>query len=137
MDSRDHRVTMDAARPRSGRQLLDSLVLGIAFVGTGVGMLAVYVIAAKSGFGARFAAFGNDVLQYGIEYSLLAAVCWGFIAWPRRRLLFWPCGLCLAMGAAVFGAYWSGVACESKKARMCAPLYPFLDERPSILLRQH
>ncbi len=110
--------------------------MAIASVGTGVGLLAIYVIAAKSGFGARFAPFGNDVLQYGIEYSLLAAACWGFVAWPRRRRLFWACGLCLAMAAAVFGAYWSGVACESKKARMCSPLYPFLEERPSILLRQ-
>lgn len=137
MARRDQIVTVATARLHGVRQTVDSLAIAIAFVGTGVGLLALYLIAAKSGFGVRFAAFGNDVLQYGIEFSLLAAACWGFAAWPRRRMVFWACGLCLTMAAAVFGAYWSGVACQSKKAGMCAPLYPFLDERPSILLRQH
>jgi hypothetical protein len=40
------------------------------------------------------------------------------------------------MATTVFCAHYLGIACESKKARMCAPLYPFLDQRPSMLLRE-
>ncbi|WP_257386856.1 hypothetical protein [Tahibacter caeni] len=91
-----------------------------------LGLAVVALIALKSGFGARFAKLGTDILRYGIAASLTGAATWALLA-RRRRTLLWPCALGLLLAGAIVASHHFQIACTSKKVGLCEPLNPFAE----------
>lgn len=103
----------------------------LASLGSAAGAFVVVRILWKSGFGTHLAFMANETLVHGIGWSLLAALCWALLAWRRPRWL-WLSALCLVAAAGIFGAYYAGIACTSKKRDICEPLLPSWQQRPSL-----
>jgi len=120
---------------RDGQQGLPrgvrAAVAALALLGSAAGAFVVVRILWKSGFGAHLAFMANETLVHGIGWLVLAALCWAVLAWRAPRWL-WLSALCLVAAAGIFGAYYAGIACTSKKRDTCEPLLPSWQPRPSL-----